>query len=70
MEERIMAEHQEAMERHGAFGVPTISVAGKKGFFGPVINSVPEGEDAGELWDHIAWLSARDDVFEYKRSRR
>ena len=38
VEERIMAEHQEAMERHGAFGVPTISVAGKKGFFGPVIN--------------------------------
>jgi 2-hydroxychromene-2-carboxylate isomerase len=70
VEERIMTEHQEALERHGAFGVPTISVAGKKGFFGPVINSVPEGEDAGELWDHVAWLSARDDVFEYKRSRR
>jgi hypothetical protein len=50
--------------------VPTISVAGKKGFFGPVINSVPEREDAGELWDHVAWLAARDDVFEYKRSRK
>jgi 2-hydroxychromene-2-carboxylate isomerase len=70
MEERIMTEHQEALARHGAFGVPTISVAGKKGFFGPVINSVPEGEDAGELWDHVAWLAARDDVFEYKRSRK
>jgi hypothetical protein len=21
-------------------------------------------------WDHIAWLAARDDFFEYKRSRR
>jgi 2-hydroxychromene-2-carboxylate isomerase len=70
VEEQIMAEHQEGMERHSAFGVPTISVAGQKGFFGPVITSVPTGEDAGELWDHISWLSARDDVFEFKRSRR
>ena len=36
----------------------------------PVVTSVPTGEDAGELWDHIAWLAARDDFFEYKRSRR
>ena len=70
MEERILAEHQEALERHGAFGVPTISVEGKRGFFGPVITSVPSGEDAGELWDHIAWLANRTDFFEYKRSRK
>jgi 2-hydroxychromene-2-carboxylate isomerase len=70
VEDRILAEHQEGIERHGAFGVPTISVAGKRGFFGPVITSVPSGEDAGELWDHVAWLAARDDFFEYKRSRK
>jgi predicted DsbA family dithiol-disulfide isomerase len=70
MEERIMAEHQDGVERLKAFGVPTLSINGQRGFFGPVINSVPTGEDAGELWDHIAWLAARDDFFEYKRSRR
>ena len=70
MEERILAEHQDGVERLKAFGVPTISVNGQRGFFGPVITSVPTGEDAGELWDHIAWLAARDDFFEYKRSRR
>ena len=70
VEERILAEHEEAIDRHGAFGVPTISVAGRRGFFGPVITSVPTGEDAGELWDHVAWLAARDDFFEYKRSRK
>jgi 2-hydroxychromene-2-carboxylate isomerase len=70
MEDRIMAEHQEGIERLKAFGVPTLSINGGRGFFGPVITSVPTGEDAGELWDHIAWLAARDDVFEYKRSRR
>jgi 2-hydroxychromene-2-carboxylate isomerase len=70
MEDRIMAEHTEGLERLKAFGVPTLSINGGRGFFGPVITSVPTGEDAGELWDHISWLAARDDVFEYKRSRR
>ena len=70
IEERILAEHQDGVERVGAFGVPTISISGQRGFFGPVITSVPTGEDAGELWDHVAWLSARGDFFEYKRSRK
>jgi 2-hydroxychromene-2-carboxylate isomerase len=70
VEERILAEHQDGIERLKAFGVPTLSINGQRGFFGPVITSVPTGEDAGELWDHIVWLAARDDFFEYKRSRR
>ncbi len=70
MEARILAEHQDGIDRLGAFGVPTISVNGQRGFFGPVITSVPTGEDAGELWDHLAWLAARSDFFEYKRSRK
>jgi len=70
MEERILTEHQDGIERLKAFGVPTLSINGQRGFFGPVITAVPTGEDAGELWDHIAWLAARDDFFEYKRSRR
>jgi hypothetical protein len=70
MEDRILAEHQEGIERLKAFGVPMISINGQRGFFGPVITAVPTGEDAGELWDHIAWLSGREDFFEYKRSRR
>ena len=70
IEDRILAEHQDGLERLKAFGVPTLSINGQRGFFGPVITSVPTGEDAGELWDHIACLAARDDFFEYKRSRR
>ncbi len=70
MEERILAEHQDGVERVGGFGVPMISVNGQRGFFGPVITSVPTGEDAGEMWDHLAWLAARSDFFEYKRSRK
>jgi 2-hydroxychromene-2-carboxylate isomerase len=70
LEDRILAEHQDGIERVGAFGVPTISINGQRGFFGPVITSVPRGEEAGELWDHLAWLAAREDFLEYKRSRQ
>ena len=70
IEKRIIEEHQDGIERLKAFGVPTLSINGQRGFFGPVITSVPTGEDAGELWDHIAWLAGREDFFEYKRSRR
>jgi 2-hydroxychromene-2-carboxylate isomerase len=44
IEERILAKHQDGVERVGAFGVSTISIS--------------------------AWLSARGDFFEYKRSRK
>jgi len=70
IEKRIIEEHQDGIERLKAFGVPTLSINGQRGFFGPVITSVPTGEDAGELWDHISWLAGREDFFEYKRSRR
>ena len=69
MEDRLLAEHQDGVDRVGAFGVPTISINGQRGFFGPVISTVPSGEEAGELWDHLAWLAARDNFFEYKRRR-
>lgn len=69
-EERVLAEHRDGVERVKAFGVPTISVEGSKGFYGPVIGSVPTGEYAGEMWDHVVWLSRQPDFFEYKRSRK
>ena len=46
------------------------SINGQDGFFGPVITSVPTGEDTGELWDPLAWLAARSDFCAYKRSRK
>lgn len=54
----------------GAFGVPTIVIDDEgHGFFGPVIRNVPAGEQAGELWDHFAWLADQNDFYEIKRSR-
>ena len=34
-----------------------------------VIDKVPEGEEAGELWDHVKSLARQQSFFELKRSR-
>jgi hypothetical protein len=39
------------------------------GIFGPVINAIPEGEAAGELWDRVRWLIEHNEFFELKRTR-
>ena len=65
----VEREHREVVEEVDAFGVPTIVLPSGKGVFGPVTAVAPEGEEAGELWDHVRWLAERDDFFELKRSR-
>ena len=70
-QDEVLAEHAAIAERLEAFGVPTIVLeAGEgPGIFGPVLNPVPEGEAAGELWDRVLWLTRLDGFFELKRSR-
>jgi len=41
----------------------------KSGIFGPVIDKVPEGEEAGDLWDHVKSLAGQQSFYELKRSR-
>lgn len=65
-------EHIVAM---GGFGVPTLVLVDPTGNplqkpgFGPVLDQVPQGEDAGQLWDRVVWLLQRPEFFELKRSR-
>jgi 2-hydroxychromene-2-carboxylate isomerase len=54
----------------GGFGVATIAIDGFDPLFGPVINPVPQGEDAGEMWDHFEYFLRRPDFFELKREIR
>ena len=66
----VLADHQEAVQRYLAFGVPTIAIEGSNvGFYGPIIQNVPRGEDAGELWDYTAWALRQPNLFELKRDR-
>jgi predicted DsbA family dithiol-disulfide isomerase len=66
----VIRDHEEAKERYHAFGVPTIALEGSNvGIYGPVIHSVPKGEEAAEMWDHIYWTLQTPNLFEIKRDR-
>lgn len=62
--------NRRAREEYGAYGVPWL-VAGNStfGFNGPVIDTVPEGETAFELWQHVSWLLTQPYFYEIKRNR-
>jgi predicted DsbA family dithiol-disulfide isomerase len=66
----VLIDHEEAVKRYHAFCVPTIAFAGSDvGFYGPIIHTVPRGEQAGELWDYISWILRQPNLFELKRDR-
>jgi protein-disulfide isomerase-like protein with CxxC motif len=62
--------HYVRAERQGAFGVPTLFIGDNgRPFYGPVLDSVPSGEEAGEVWDHVSALARLPYFFELKRNR-
>jgi 2-hydroxychromene-2-carboxylate isomerase len=67
--DEVRTEHIEAVEKVGCFGVPTIALPSGKAIFGPVVSTAPAGEQAGELWDRVRWLTELDGFFELKRLR-
>ncbi len=50
-------------------GVPILVFDGGVGLCGPVMEPVPTGEEALELWDHVAALARMPGFYELKRSR-
>ena len=67
-EQEYIAEHKAVVER-GGFGVATLEIDGSDPIFGPVIQPVPGGEEAGQLFDYVAAMSTKKYFFELKRSR-
>src|SRR5437763_17019313 len=69
-EQEALAEHREAKEKYGAFGVPWMVLEGRSfGLFGPVISEVPQGEAALQLWERVSWLLTQPYFYELKRER-
>jgi hypothetical protein len=65
----VRRDHDEIVERVGAFGVPTLVFESGMSIFGPVIGKPYGPEKSGELFDHVKALAEIDGFFEVKRER-
>jgi len=67
----VNEEHEYAITELDAFGVPTICIPGSKiALFGPVVDPVPTGPEAVDLWNNFQWGLDKTYVYEVKRTRK
>ena len=62
----VRKDHEESVEKFGAFGVPLIVFENGRGVFGPVVVPPPRGEDALKLWRVMRDYSEIPGLYEIK----
>jgi 2-hydroxychromene-2-carboxylate isomerase len=62
----VRADHEEAVTRHGGFGVPIIVFPSGRAVFGPVVVPAPSGDEALALWDLTEAYSRVHGLYELK----
>jgi len=65
----VRADHDHAVTRYGAHGVPTIVFENDYAVFGPVIVPAPEGDDAIALWDLTKSMSRFPHLYELRHPK-
>lgn len=68
--DEVRVDHDEAVERHGGFGVPTLVLPDGHSVYGPQIAPAPTGDDADRLWDLVRSYARFPGLYELKTPKR